>query len=107
MVDRLGAKAIFSLTETGFSARQISRHRPECPIIAVTMSDLIARKLAMNWGVLPLLHMGDHNDESKIICGIKRAKSEGYLKAGDIALIVAGKHETTGGTDYIRVFTVE
>ncbi len=61
----------------------------------------------MNWGVFPLLHTGDHNDESKIICGIKRAKSEGYLKAGDIALIVAGKHETTGGTDYIRVFTVE
>jgi len=107
MVDRLGAKAIFSLTETGFSARQISRHRPECPIFAVTMSDLIARKLAMNWGVFPLLHTGDHNDESKINCGIKRAKSEGYLKAGDIALIVAGKNETTGGTDYIRVFTVE
>ena len=107
MVDRLGAKAIFSLTETGFSARQISRHRPECPIFAVTMSDLTARKLAMNWGVIPLLHLGDQNDESKISCGIKRARSEGYLKTGDIALIVAGQHETTGGTDYIRVFTLK
>jgi pyruvate kinase len=107
MVDRLNAKAIFSLTETGFSARQISRHRPECPIFAITMSDLIARKLAMNWGVLPLLHIGDQSDEAKIEYGIKRAKSEGYLKAGDIALMVAGKHETTGGTDYIHVFTVE
>lgn len=107
MVDRLGVKAILSITETGFSARQISRHRPECPIFAVTMSELAARKLAMNWGVLPLLHLGDRNDESKIACGIKRARSEGYLKAGDIVLIVAGQHETTGGTDYIRVFTVE
>lgn len=107
MVDRLGAKAIFSLTETGFSARQLSRHRPECPIFAVTMSELAARKLAMNWGVIPLLHIGERHDESKIACGIKRAKSEGYLKAGDIALIVAGQHQTTGGTDYIRVITVE
>ena len=107
MVDRLNAKAIFSLTDTGFSSRQISRHRPECPIFAITMSDLSARRLAMNWGVLPLLHAGDPSDDAKIVCGIKRAKTEGYLTAGDIALIEAGKHETSGGTDYIRVFTVE
>ncbi len=107
IVDRLAAKAIFSLTETGFSARQISRHRPECPIFAVTMSALVARRLAMNWGVLPLLYTGDRNDESKIAYAMQQARNEGYLNTGDIALIVAGQHQMTGGTDYIRVITVE
>lgn len=107
MAKRLDAKAIFSVTETGFSPRQISRHRPECPIIAVTMSEAVARKLALNWGVLPLLPTGQINDEEKISYGIARARELGYLTSGDLVLTVAGKFQTAGGTDYIRVMTVE
>ncbi len=107
MAKRLDAKAIFSLTETGFSPRQISRHRPECPIFAVTASDAVARKLALNWGVLPLLRTGELNDEEKIGYGIARARELGYLSSGDLVLTVAGKFQTAGGTDYIRVMTVE
>ncbi len=107
MAKRLDAKAIFSLTETGFSPRQISRHRPECPIFAVTSSEAVARKLALNWGVLPLFRTGELNDEEKIICGIKRARELGYISSGDLVLTVAGKFQTAGGTDYIRVMTVE
>jgi pyruvate kinase len=107
MAKRLGAKAIFSLTETGFSPRQISRHRPECPIIAVTGSEVVARRLALNWGVLPLFQAGDISDEEKISFGIERAREMGYLTSGDLILTVAGKFQTAGGTDYIRVMTVE
>ena len=99
--------AIFSLTESGFSPRQISRHRPECPIIAVAASEIVARRLALNWGVLPLLPADDICDEDKISFGIERAREMGYLSSGDLVLTVAGKFQTAGGTDYIRVMTVE
>ncbi len=107
MAKRLGAKAIFSLTETGFSPRQISRHRPECPIIAVTASEVVAHRLALNWGVLPLLPPDEISDEEKISFGIERAREMGYLTSGDLILTVAGKFQTAGGTDYIRVMSVE
>jgi pyruvate kinase len=107
MTRRLDAKAIVSLTETGFSSRQISRHRPECPIFSVTSSETVARKLALNWGVLPLLHVGKLNDEEKIRRGIAWARELRYLTSGDLVLIVAGQHQTAGSTDYIRVMTVE
>ncbi len=107
MAKQLGAKAIFSVTETGFSPRQISRHRPECPIFAVTAEETVAHRLALNWGVLPLLLTGDASDEEKINYGIKRARELGYVTSGDLVLTVAGKFQTAGGTDYIRVMAVE
>jgi len=107
MAKRLDAKAIFSLTETGFSPRQISRHRPECPIFAVSVSETVARKLALNWGVLALLRTGELNDEEKINYGIAKARELGYLTSGDLIITVAGKFQTAGGTDNIRVMAVE
>ncbi|MCU7855208.1 MAG: pyruvate kinase, partial [Candidatus Thiodiazotropha sp. (ex Lucinoma borealis)] len=56
MADQLDAAAIISLTETGFTSRLISKHRPECPILAVTKSPRVTRRLCMNWGVLPILY---------------------------------------------------
>ncbi len=107
MAHHLRAAAIFCLTDSGFTARQISKHRPGCPILAVTISSTEARKLALNWGVRPLLHQGERTDEAKVHCGIKRAKELGYLKSGDVVLITAGQHQVSGGTDYIRVLTIE
>ncbi len=50
MADQLGATAIISLTETGFTSRLISKHRPECPILAVTASLTVARRLVDELG---------------------------------------------------------
>ncbi|MFC1603322.1 pyruvate kinase [Pseudomonadota bacterium] len=107
MASHLRAAAIFCLTDSGFTARQISKLRPSCPILAVTISSTEARKLAMNWGVRPLLHQGKCTDEAKVRRGIERAKELGYLESGDVVLITAGQHQVSGGTDYIRVLTIE
>lgn len=107
MANHLGAAAIICLTDTGFTARQISKHRPECPILAVTMSNKVFRKLSMNWGVFPILHMGEYFDEAKVRYGIEKARELGYIKTDDIVVITAGHHQVAGGTDYIRVITVD
>jgi pyruvate kinase len=107
MAEKLKASAIFSLTETGFTSRLISKNRPYCPIVAVTYSQLVARRLSMNWGVIPLLHHGDSEDDSaKLEFAIDRAIELGYIEAGDVILMTAGTYHKVGGTDLIRVLTV-
>ncbi|MDJ0862176.1 MAG: pyruvate kinase [Gammaproteobacteria bacterium] len=106
MAEQLKAAAIFSLTETGFTSRLISKHRPDCPILAITASKLVARKLCMNWGVVPIRYTGERSDEAKIEFAIARAMELGYVRAGDTVVATAGYQQQAGGTDLIRVITL-
>lgn len=106
MADRLNAAAIISLTETGFTSRLVSKHRPECPILAVTASQMVARRLCMNWGVNPVVYSGNPSDDEKIGVALQAARELGVVKDGDIVVATAGRHEEAGGTNVIRVLTV-
>ena len=106
MANQIKAAAIFSLTETGFTARLVSKHRPSCPILAITGLTAVTRRLCMNWGVLPIQYAGEMTDEQKVAFGIERAKSLGYLRPGDSVVATAGQTEHAGGTNVIRVIEV-
>jgi len=106
MADQIKAAAIFSLTETGFTARLVSKHRPSCPILAITGLTAVTRRLCMNWGVLPIQYAGEKTDEEKVAFGIERAKALGYLRPGDTVVATAGQTEHAGGTNAIRVIEV-
>ncbi len=106
MANQLKAAAIFSLTESGLTSRLVSKHRPDCPILAITASPCVARRLCMNWGVLPILYPGEPADAAKIEFGIERAKELGYLRPGDIIIATAGSSQESGRTDRIRVITL-
>ncbi|MCP5242347.1 MAG: pyruvate kinase [Burkholderiales bacterium] len=107
MAEKLKAVAIFSLTETGFTSRLISKNRPDCPIVAVTYSQLVARRLSMNWGVIPLLCEEGSDDSVKLEFAVRRAKELGYIKPGDVVIVTAGtRQHRVGGTDLIRVMKV-
>ena len=107
MADQLGAAAIISLTETGFTSRLVSKHRPECPILAVTSSSQVTRKLCMNWGVIPIRYHTDGTDDEKIAFCIKISMQRGILKNGDLVVATSGSSQATGGTNLIRVLTVD
>jgi pyruvate kinase len=107
MANQLNAAAIFSLTSTGFTSRLVSKHRPGCPILAITASREVARRLSMNWGVLPILYNDEPTDEARIEFGIKRAKQLGYVRTGDVIVATAGQGQKAGGTDMIRVMTLD
>lgn len=106
MSAHLKAAAIISLTETGFTSRQISKYRPDIPILAITSSTRVARKLSMNWGVMPILYNGEPGDRARLDFAIEQGKALGYLKTGDIIVSTAGHHQQAGGTDLIRVITL-
>lgn len=107
MANHLRVAAIISLTETGLTSRLISKYRPGCPILAITSSELVALRLSMNWGVLPMLYQGESsNDEDKIDFAMSEALLHGYIKSKDIILVTAGSQQESGGTNMVRIITV-
>ncbi|MCU7813258.1 MAG: pyruvate kinase [Candidatus Thiodiazotropha sp. (ex Notomyrtea botanica)] len=106
MADQLGAAAIISLTETGFTSRLVSKHRPECPILAVTSSSRVTRRLCMNWGVVPIRYHASCADDEKISFCIEKGMQRGILKDGDLIIATSGSSQSTGGTNLIRVLTI-
>ncbi len=106
MAANLKAAAIICLTETGFTSRLISKHRPDCPILAITSSQVVARKLSMNWGVIALLYQGEASDDTRIEFAIDGVRQLGYADTGDTVIVTAGHHQQAGGTDMIRIITL-
>ena len=106
MAANLKAAGIISLTESGFTSRLISKYRPDCPILAVTSSKRVARKLSMNWGVIPALYQGNPEDDERIEFAITEIRQLVNAGSGDILVITAGHHQRSGGTDLIRIITL-
>ncbi|MDH3714993.1 MAG: pyruvate kinase [Gammaproteobacteria bacterium] len=107
MANHLQAAAIVALTETGFTSRLISKYRPGCPILAVTSSLAVMRRLSMNWGVETVRYEGAAGDEDKLRFAMAQTKALGYAKSGDVLVATAGSHSQAGSTDLIRVLTVD
>ncbi len=107
MANHLRASAIIALTETGFTSRLISKYRPGCPILAVTTSQRVFRRFALNWGVYGILYPEDGTDQEKITYATRHAKNVGALEAGDLVIVTAGSSRKAGSTDLIRVLSVE
>jgi pyruvate kinase len=106
MAHHLEAAAIITVTETGFTSRSISKHRPDCPILAITIWPQVLRKLAMNWGVTAIPYAGERSDETMIRFGIQRGCEHGYIQKGDVVIATGGSVGEAGSTDMIRVVTV-
>ncbi len=106
MAEQLNATAILSLTETGFTSRLISKHRPECLILAVTASLKVSRRLSLNWGVVPVLYEAGISDDEKIAEAIRVARERGLVQTGDLLIGTRGHTQSAGGTDAIRVLIV-
>ena len=107
MANHLKAAAIITLTESGFTSRSISKYRPDCPILAITSSRDVVRKLAMNWGVTALLFEGERVDERMIRFGVESGREQGFIQRGDVIVATAGISREAGSTNLIRVITVD
>jgi pyruvate kinase len=101
---QLGAKAILSLTKTGATARNVSKFRPNIPILAVTPHVEIARQLQMVWGVQPLLVLNLPSVRQTFQASINTALEKGHVKEGDLVVMTAGTlQNVSGSTDLIKV----
>lgn len=103
----LNANAILVLTKSGNTAMSISRLRPSIPIVTITPSESAYQKLAMNWGVTPMLLDMKADFEELIQGAMEKSKESGIVKDGDLVVIVAGVPVgVTGLTNSLRIETV-
>ena len=86
----LNAAAILTMTNSGHTARMISRFRPACPIAALTTREKVRRQMSVTWGVIPFL-TGEVNSTDRIFSlSAEVAQKEGLVEKGDIVVITAG-----------------
>ncbi|MBL0712704.1 MAG: pyruvate kinase [Desulfosarcina sp.] len=97
----LNAAAIVATTRSGMTARHVSRFRPKSRLIALSPSATTVRRLALCWGCRPCyLRIGEDTDEM-IENAATSALETGFVKAGDLVVITAGRPLYTSGTTNI------
>ena len=94
----LNAKAIITVTHSGRTARLISRFRPECPIIATTVTQRSCYQLALSWGVIPMLIDVYENTDELFEESVKVAQNAELVENGDIVVISCGTPVGMSGT---------
>jgi pyruvate kinase len=105
---QLNAEAIMSLTKTGATARNVSKFRPQTPILAVTPHVHVSRRLQLVWGVKPLLVLDLPSTTQTFQAAINVAQEKNLLAAGDLVVMTAGTLQgVAGSTDLIKVELVK
>ena len=90
IAETLNAKAVLGYTKTGSTALRISRERPPCKVVGLTPSVKCARKLALAWGLVPIV-LEDPVDFNDMLHSIQDvAKEKVGLQSGDVVMISAG-----------------
>jgi len=99
--------AIIACTNSGTTARMISRFRPTCPILAMTPYERTARQLAMAWGITPHL-MEMHGTPDIIVWhAVEAASRLGVVRPGDlVAVLVGSPADVEPTTDTLRLVRV-
>jgi pyruvate kinase len=107
IAEQLGAAAIMTLTQTGATARNVSKFRPQTPILAVTPHVNVARQLQLVWGVKPLLMLELPSTGQTFQAAINVAQERELLSQGDLVVMTAGTLQgVSGSTDLIKVEVV-
>ncbi|HEY4400065.1 MAG TPA: pyruvate kinase [Lactobacillaceae bacterium] len=107
IASNVGAKAIVASTNSGYTARMISKHRPDAPILAVTYAEQVQRGLTLNYGVVPVLYDAPETIDDMVALAKKAVVEQGLAVEGDTILIAAGvPMQQSGTTNMLTVQTV-
>ena len=100
-------KLVVALTESGNTARLISKYRPDADILAVTFDEKTQKSLMINWGVIPVVTEKPASTDDMFEVAEKAALESGLVQSGDNIVIVAGVPVGSGGTNTMRIRTVK
>jgi pyruvate kinase len=104
---QLNASLIVAFTESGGTAARVSKYRPMPPVLALTPSEAVQRRLTLCWGVTPVTipELGSVDDFFAL--GEEKAKEVAGVEEGSLVVLVAGLPiGVTGGTNLLRVLTI-
>jgi len=108
IAEQLSAAAIMTLTKSGATARNVSKFRPQTPILAITPHVDVARQLQLVWGVKPLLVLDLPSAGQTFQAAINVAREKELLHDGDLVVMTAGSLQgVSGSTDLLKVEVVK
>ncbi len=99
----LDISAIAVFTETGATARQLSKYRPRPQIYALSSIDVVINRMTLLWGVVPVLCAKNYTTEQMIFEAERILEEKGFVHARQILGIVAGTRTKTGSTNFLRL----
>ena len=103
----VNAAAIVPVSESGNTARLLSKYRPKQPIIACVMDEQVQRQLSLSWGITSLLMGPAHSTDELIEMSTALAEKNGYLHNGELAVVTAGVPVgVSGTTNMIKIHMV-
>lgn len=102
--EELKVAAIITSTQTGHTARMVSKYRPKCPIVAVTPSKEVARGLSINFGVKAIVSDKLTSTDELIADAVKKSLDANYIKKDDLVIVAAGiPVGSTGTTNMMKI----
>ncbi|MCC6803393.1 MAG: pyruvate kinase [Anaerolineae bacterium] len=103
----LNCKAIVTSTMSGYTTRRVAKERPHTPIICVTPNETTYRRMALVWGVFPLLVPEFTTIDEMLGVVVRAAANNKLVEAGDMLVIIAGVPFGIGGqTNFLKVHVV-
>ena len=86
----LGLETVVAFTESGTTARLVSKHRPKARIVAFTTSEVTRNRLALVWGVVPLMFPRLDSTDEMIALAEQRLLELGLVSDGEAVAMAAG-----------------
>jgi pyruvate kinase len=102
----LDMRAIAVYTETGTTARLVSKYRPQCPIYAFAANPQVCARMNLMWGVHPVLSQVESQTEDMVVRAETLLREKQAVAQGDVIAIVAGTRSTTGSTNFMRLHVI-
>ncbi|NWG16615.1 MAG: pyruvate kinase [Chloroflexi bacterium] len=107
IAEALGSRVIVTSTLTGYTTRRVAKERPRTPILCVTPSEVTRRRMALVWGVLPLLIPEFRTIDEMIKTVIRTALDAELVARGDNLVLIAGVPFGVGGqTNFLKIHIV-
>lgn len=103
----VGAKAIITVTQSGHTARMISKFRPFCPMIATTTSRKCYYQLSLTWGAIPIMNEMRQTADALFDSAIEKAEGTPFIEKGDLIVITGSSSVgVSGTTNVLRVHRI-
>lgn len=101
------ATAIVTFSESGTTARLLSKQRPAAPIVAFTPHEPVRRRMALYWGVLPRLMARVQDPDERVRAVEQRLMEETLAKTGDCVVLLSGTVTgQLGGTNAMKLHRI-
>ncbi len=99
----LDISAIAVFTESGATARQLSKYRPRPQIYALSSIEVVINRMTLLWGVLPVLCAKNYTTEQMVVEAERLLEDKGFVHPRQIIGIVAGTRTKSGSTNFLRL----